>query len=104
MSSRQNQMHIAELVPQVSLTQGFGICNAEMLTSGQRFEHRQVGGARLVQPGQQRVDGAQPALWCDDEVRPAFTCARDSLIIGHGFERAHHGCPDGDDAPACRPC
>ena len=44
----QDQVQVAELVPEVALTQGFAVRDAEVLASGERLEHREVTRVRLV--------------------------------------------------------
>jgi len=53
-------MHIAELVPQVPAADGRRVAAAQQFRAGERFQHPQVRRARLVQPGQQAVNGQHP--------------------------------------------
>src|SRR5215211_5454006 len=95
-------MQVAELVPEVSLSQGFAVRDPEVLATGERFEHRQVARAWLVQPGEHRVYGSDAALRRDDEPGPAFAGVRDPILARDRFERPHDSRPDRDDAPARR--
>src|SRR5918997_4855939 len=72
------------------------------LAFDQRLQHRQVGGARLVQAGQHRVHGSNATLWRDDQARPAFAWVRGAVRFCDGFESPHDGRPDRDDSPARR--
>src|SRR5205085_3196541 len=40
--SAEEQMQIAELVPEVALAQGFPVCGLEVRAAGDRFEHREM--------------------------------------------------------------
>src|SRR3712207_8001533 len=59
----------SKLVPQISFRECCSIRHAEVLAPGDRLEHRQMCGARLVEPGQQAVDRPNPALRCDNLAR-----------------------------------
>src|SRR5918997_2226264 len=72
------------------------------LAFDQRLQHRQVGGAWLVQAGQHRVHGPDATLWRDDQARPAFAGVRGAVRFCDGFERPHDGRPDRDDSPVRR--
>ena len=69
--SGQDQVEIAELVPEVAALDGGSIRHLQVLPPGDRREHVQVRGFRLVKSRQQRVHHADAALRCDDEARPA---------------------------------
>ncbi len=66
-------MQVAELVPQITLLQRFGIGLLNALLSGERLQDRQTRGLGFMQTGQQRADRLQPRLRPDDQAGPAFT-------------------------------
>jgi hypothetical protein len=79
----QDQMQVSELVPEVASFQGFGVGDFEMFRAGggksafrhasdERLEHRQMGGARFVQPRQHRVNGPYAALRGYEDIGPAL--------------------------------
>src|ERR671910_2694838 len=108
----QDQMQVSELVPEVASFQGFGVGDFEMLRAGggklafrhasdERLEHRQMGGARFVQPRQHRVDGPYAALRCYKDVGPALAWVGRVVPIGDRLEGAHDCGPDGNHPAAC---
>jgi len=64
------------------------------------FEHGEVGGAGFVEASEQAIDSADTALGRDDRVGPALAGMGDAGGIGDGFEGAHDGRADRDDALA----
>lgn len=85
-------------MPEVVLVEGGVVAVREVVARGQRFEHGEVAGLRLVEAGEQAVDDFEAALWVDDEARPAFARVADAMLVGDGFEGAHDGGAYGDDA------
>ena len=55
--SRQDQMDVAELVPQVTLLQGRSVRPFEQGPAGDGLQHGQVGRLGFVPTGQEAVDG-----------------------------------------------
>lgn len=51
---RQQQVQVAELMPEIAPAQGRAVDSGEMLAAGQRFQHRQMRRSRLVEAGEQR--------------------------------------------------
>lgn len=49
--SRQDQMQITKLVPQVTILQCFSIRHAQMIVSGECSQHRQMSGLWLMPAG-----------------------------------------------------
>ena len=105
-------MQVPELVPEVASFQGLGVGDFEMLRAGggkwvfrhasdERLQHRQVGGARFVQPRQHRVDGPYAALRGYEDVGPALAWVGRAVPIGDRLEGAHDCGSDGDH-PAAR--
>src|SRR5215212_8301667 len=92
-------MQVAELVPEIALMQGFAVGDAQVLAACEGFEHREVGGARLVQAGEHRVYRPDTALGRDDQARPASAGVRGSVPVHDGLERSHGRRPDSDDTP-----
>ena len=82
----QQQVAVAELVPQVARREGLGIGVVEHRTPGNGFEHREVRCFGFVPAGDKTVDGAYAALRSDDRVRPSF-CRMNR--------------PSTDDTPVC---
>src|SRR5579859_5554522 len=99
-SSMQNQMDITKLVPEIVLLDGLSIGLLNMITAGQCLEHRQMCGARLMQPGQQSSHTANPTLRCDYHVRPAFSRMNNPILVRHGLKGAHDGGANSDHPPA----
>ena len=98
----QDQVQVAELVPEVTLAQGLAIRGPEVLASGESLEHRQVARARLVQAGEHRAHGPDGALGRDDQPGPALAGVCDPILVRDGFERPHGRRTYRDDAPARR--
>src|ERR687893_1595753 len=94
-------MQIAELVPEVAFSQGFAVRGSQVLAAGQRFEHREVGGAWLVQSREHRVYGPDAALGRDYEARPALARVGRAALVRDGLEGAHSRSTYGHD-PATR--
>ena len=61
-SSRQDQVDVAELVPQVALGERGLVGRLEQRPSGDRLEHGEVRRLRLVPSGEEPVDGAHRSL------------------------------------------
>src|SRR5215210_8345304 len=106
-------MQVAELVPEIVSFQGLGVGDLEMIraagdewacrnASGERLQHRQVGGARFVQACQHRVNGPYAALRGYEYVGPALAWVGRAVPIGNRLEGAHDCGPDGDH-PEVRP-
>src|SRR5918994_2999916 len=103
----QDQVQVSELVPEVASFQGFGVGDFEMLRAGcgkwafrhasdERLQHRQMGGARFVQPGQHRVNGPYAALRGYEDSGPALARVCRAISIGDRLEGAHDRGPDCD--------
>src|SRR3954452_18202678 len=56
--SPKEKVQIAEFVPEVAFEQGFAVSELEVRAAGDRFEHREVAGTRLVEASEQRIDSA----------------------------------------------
>src|SRR5690349_11763755 len=56
--SRQNEVQVAELMPEIPFPEGGGIGHLQMRPPRQGLQHRQVGGPRLMHAGEQGGDGA----------------------------------------------
>ena len=95
-------MQVAELVPEVASPQGFLVCKLQVLALGERFEHRQVARARLVQTSEHRAHGPDTALWRDDQLGPALARMSHLVLVRDGLECSHGRRPDRDDATAGR--
>ena len=98
--SRQHQVDVAELVPQVALGQRRGVGALEQLAAGDRLEHRQVRRLGLVPSGEQAVDRADRAVRRDHGLGPATAGVDLATLVDHRLEGPHHGGADGDDAAA----
>ncbi len=90
-------MEVPEFVPEVAFLQCLAIGNVEMIKAGKGFQHREVRCAGFVEAGEQGVDCAQPSLWRDEQVCPAFTGMRCAFNIGDSFEGADDRGADSDD-------
>src|SRR3712207_1058252 len=108
----QNQMQVSELVPEIASFQRLGVGDFEMIcdrggerifqrAADERLQHRQVGGARFVQPCQHRVDGPYAALRGYEYVGPTLARVGRAVSSGDRLEGAHDRGPDGDH-PASR--
>src|SRR2546429_5251539 len=62
LESGQQQVNVAELVPQVPGVDRGLVAAAQQIRPGERGQHLQVRGARLVQPGEQPVHRPDPGL------------------------------------------
>src|SRR4051794_39862458 len=100
----QDQVQVAELVPEVAMFECCAVGYFEMLDSGDGFQHRQVRGSRLVETGEQSTDGPNAALRCDDLVRPPFARMGYALSVGDSLKRAYDRCSDGDHPSSRRVC
>src|SRR5450759_4275579 len=58
-------------MPEVAALDRRRVAAGEQFLAGERREHPQVRGPRLMQPGEQPVDRPQPALRRDDVIGPA---------------------------------
>src|SRR5260221_14669748 len=67
---RQDEVQVAELVPEIVLPQGLRGGEAQVRAPRERFEHGEMGGLRLVEPSQQASDGEPAAPGRNDEPRP----------------------------------
>src|SRR5918996_5453696 len=105
-------MQVSELVPEVASFQGFGVGDFEMLRAGcgtwafrhasdERLQHRQMGGARFVQPRQHRVNGPYAALRRYEDLSPALAWVGRAVLFGDCLEGAYDCGTDGDH-PASR--
>jgi len=65
-TSWQNQVQISEFVPEVALFECFAVGEFQVGAPGYCFQHGQVRGERLMQAGEQAIDGAYTALGSDD--------------------------------------
>ena len=74
-----------------------------MMPAGDGLEHREMGSARLVESGEERIDGSYAALRCDDEICPAPAGTDGSVRRRNRFDCADDGRADGDDPSAARP-
>src|SRR5260221_5361015 len=67
---RQDEVQVAELVPEIVLPQGLRVGEAQVRAPRERFEHGEMAGLRLVERSQHASDGAQAARWRNVEARP----------------------------------
>src|SRR2546423_1508339 len=72
LSSREQQVDVAEFVPEVLAGGGGFVCDVEELAAGDRLEHLQVRCLGFVPAGQETVDRGCAALGCDDHIGPAL--------------------------------
>ena len=93
-------MQVAELVQAVTVRRSFAVGALDQLVAGERLEQLQMRGVGLVPAGQQAVDGANPRLGRDDEVRPPLAGADRPVGRGGRLERADDGRADGDHLAA----
>ncbi len=59
-----DEVDVAELVPEIALGQRLGVGSPQGLAPGDRLEHPEMAGRWLMQPGEQGVNGADAALAC----------------------------------------
>ena len=114
-----DQVRIAELVPEISALPRFGVGPFEVAGRSTRrrcsrhlergrhaaatcFEHRQMRGLRLVQSGDQAADRAQRPLRRDHEARSIPRRETCPAFVGHGLERADDRRAHRDDARPAR--
>src|ERR1700688_4911362 len=90
-------MAVAELVPQIAVGVRFAVCAFECRSSGDRFEHQEMGGLRFVPAGEEAVDGGDVTFGGDDQVGPAARRVHGAVGVARGFEGSYDGGPDGDD-------
>ena len=79
---REQQVAVAELVPQVTARVRCGVGPFERRPAGDRLEHQQVRRLGLVPAGEQPVDRAHAALGRDDELGPARRRVHDAALVG----------------------
>src|SRR6185437_3082191 len=69
--SRQQQVEVAELVPEVAAGGRGGVAALDDVAAGDRADEVDVGGLGRVPAGQDAVDGADAAILVDHELGPA---------------------------------
>src|SRR5580704_19622646 len=69
--SRQEQVHVAELVPEVGMFHRGGVTPAQQAGPGESVQHQKMCGARFVQSGEQRINHPRGGLRCHQVARPA---------------------------------
>src|SRR5439155_16797426 len=70
-SVRQDQVQVAELVPEVAGVQRGTVDPLHVRAPGDRLEQNQVRRLRLMESGEQAVDDLDATLRGDDQVCPA---------------------------------
>src|SRR2546426_4081032 len=93
----QDQVTISELVPAISIRDGFPVRLHDARQPDQRREHREVARQRIVESRQQAVDRADRIPRVDEEAREALPWAH-AVRSPCGLERADDRRPDRDDS------
>src|SRR3954447_24115782 len=101
--SRQDEVHVAELVPEVAAQERRLVRALDQRLAAECAQQVEMGGLGLVPAGEQAVDGAHAALGRDDEARPALAGGDAPIGGDHALERPDDGRAHRADAAPPRP-
>src|SRR5262245_13522757 len=106
----QDEHRVAEAVEAVALAHSLFVAAQDKLTAGKRAHQHKQRGARQVEVGEQHIHGTEGVAgadeeassagkWLDERIPRNLTVLTPGGGLGSdGFERAHGGCADSDDA------
>ena len=87
-------------MPTVATVERRPVGQLEGAAAGDRLEHPQVAGGRLMPSGEQAIDDTHPALRRDDELGPPRSGMHGPVVGGNRLQRPHHRRANGHHAPA----